>query len=69
MDNSEFIASAIVGLLVALLVALGIFLLIRSIMLWYWKITDIVNNQKIQNTLLKDIKDILERTNPRSNGQ
>jgi hypothetical protein len=47
------------GSLIALLIALGIlilvFLLVRSIFLWYWKIDTIVENQEKQIELLEDL--------------
>jgi hypothetical protein len=33
----------------------GIFLAIRAIMLWYWKINTIVDNQQMQIRLLQDL--------------
>ncbi|HTH83417.1 MAG TPA: hypothetical protein VL490_10805 [Mucilaginibacter sp.] len=42
---------------------LGVFLLIRSIMLWYWKVDVIVNNQIEQNRLLSVQVNLQEKQN------
>jgi len=46
------------GLLIALvsiIVAIGIALLIREIVMWYWKINQIVENQEEEIRLLKEL--------------
>jgi len=45
----------IIGGAVTLLFFILIFLAMRSIMLWYWKIPDIIKYQKEQIRLLKKI--------------
>ena len=49
------------GLIILLLITLGLFFLLRSIMLWYWKIDTIVKNQEDQKKLMKEQKDLLEQ--------
>jgi hypothetical protein len=41
----------------------GIFLAIRAIMLWYWKINTIVDNQQMQIRLLQDLLSAFNRNN------
>jgi len=67
--------------LIGLAIALGVFLLIRSLMLWYWKVYELLQNQKnqiyeqqqtnylltVQNELLmKHLKIEKENTAPQS---
>lgn len=40
------------GLLVAIAISIGLFFLLRSLFLWYWKINKIVSNQEKTNWLL-----------------
>lgn len=49
------------GLIIFLLITLGLFFLLRSIMLWYWKIDTLVKNQEDQKKLMKEQKDLLEQ--------
>ncbi len=58
MDNS---VSTLISLLLIIIISLGVFLLLRSIMLWYWKVDIIVKNQEIQNKLLKNQNELLEK--------
>lgn len=58
MSNPSLIEIVVI-LLVLLGISLGVFLLIRSIILWYWKIDKIVSNQQQQIILLQQQKDIL----------
>lgn len=41
-------------------IAVGLFLLFRGVVLWYWKVNDIVKNQEETNRLLKSIARSLE---------
>ncbi len=43
------------GLVIAIIIAIVIFLALRAIMLWYWKIDEIIQNQRKTNFLLKKI--------------
>lgn len=45
----------LVILIIAVLICIGIFLVLRAVVLWYWKIDRIVTNQEIQNRLLQEI--------------
>jgi len=47
--------------ILALLICIGIFLLIRSIILWYWKIDAIVENQKKQLEELQRTSALIEQ--------
>jgi len=45
-DSSAF--GVLMLFLIGCAIALGIFLLIRSVMLWYWKVYELLQNQKNQ---------------------
>ena len=47
-DTGAGVATALFAFGAIVLVSIGIFLLIRSIMLWYWKVSTIVENQEKQ---------------------
>ncbi len=47
----------IISLLMGLGIILVVFLILRNIMLWYWKVPDIVKNQQEQIRLLKKVVD------------
>jgi len=51
----------LVTYLILFLLIIGIFIVIRSIALWYWRITEIVNNQIQQIQLLKNQNDLLQK--------
>lgn len=57
----EFIA-----FIFALVVAIGLFLAIRGIVLWYWKVDTIVKNQEETNHLLRAMVRTLESKNDSS---
>lgn len=42
-------------------VVVGLFFLVRSIMIWYWKIDVLVKNQEDQKKLMRDQRDLLEK--------
>lgn len=50
-------------LLTVLAVSILIFLLIRGILLWYWRVNDIVNNQSAQSMLLQEQVKLLAEQN------
>jgi hypothetical protein len=54
-------ATGLGGLIIVLLIALGLFFMLRSIMLWYWKVDTIVKNQEEQKSLMKEQRDFLEQ--------
>lgn len=54
---------SLVSFLIALAIMLGIFLLLRAVVLWYWKVDTIVKNQEETNRLLRSINATLERQN------
>lgn len=49
------------GIIVFFLVVVGLFFLVRSIFLWYWKIDVLVQNQEDQKKLMRDQRDLLEK--------
>jgi hypothetical protein len=49
------------GLVIFGLISIAVFLLFRSIILWYWNIDKIVRNQNNQTTLMKQQKELLEQ--------
>lgn len=57
MESSD----VILYLLVCIAVAIGVFLLIRSIVLWYWRVNDIVKNQNRQIQLMTEQNALLEK--------
>lgn len=54
--------------LVILLIALGIFLLLRAFLCWYWKIGRRIELMEEQNTLLKKQLKVLEAIRDRDSG-
>ncbi|HXD92092.1 MAG TPA: hypothetical protein VNX01_02710 [Bacteroidia bacterium] len=46
---------AIIFLVIALVICIGLFLILRMFNLWYWKIEERVQMQKETNMLLKEI--------------
>lgn len=50
-------------------IAVGLFLLFRGVILWYWKVNDIVKNQEETNRLLKSIVRNLESKDDRNDTQ
>ena len=52
------------NLILPIIVALGIFiialLLLREIVLWYWRVNTIINNQNKTNQLLEEQNELLE---------
>jgi cobalamin biosynthesis protein CobD/CbiB len=64
-------AGTLVGTLVAtllvILIMLGVFLIIRSLVLWYWKVDVIVRNQENQSALLTQMFEQTNRRNARAN--
>jgi len=57
----DSLTSGLGVLIIFLLITLGLFFLLRSIMLWYWKIDTIVKNQEEQKSLMKEQRDFLEQ--------
>lgn len=50
----------LIGIIMTLAITIGLFFLFRGIMLWYWKVDKIVQNQEETNRLLKSIARTLE---------
>ena len=59
----------IVQFLIVAAVCLGLFLLLRFVMLWYWRVDEIVKNQEKQNQLLESILRKLESWNDNKNAE
>jgi hypothetical protein len=49
------------GVILFFAIVVGLFFLVRSIMIWYWKIDVLVQNQEEQKKLMRDQKDLLEK--------
>ncbi|WP_316815461.1 hypothetical protein [Pedobacter nyackensis] len=47
------------GLILSLVITILIFLALRSIMLWYWKVETMLQNQEETNQLLRDNYNLL----------
>lgn len=60
---SGFGFQEIIGVLLIIGLFFGIFLAIRAVMLWYWKINAIVDNQQMQIRLLQDLLSAFNRNN------
>jgi hypothetical protein len=52
-------AQELIAVLVAIVISLLIFLALRALILWYWKITAIVENQQKQTAILLEIQKAL----------
>jgi large-conductance mechanosensitive channel len=55
--------SSLFIVLIVFLVCAAVFLLIRSIVLWYWKVDVIVRNQQDQTSLLQTQNQLLKEQN------
>lgn len=56
-------SSIIIGILAALAISVAFFLIVRAIVLWYWKIDVIVKNQEEQIALLRQLIQIQSPSN------
>ena len=54
---------SIFNVIARIVILVVLFLIFRGILLWYWKINTIVNNQDKQTKLLQEIADKLDRVN------
>lgn len=54
-SDSGMFAGGLVAFVFSILIALAIFLVIRGLMLWYWKVDKIVNNLEQQSNTLNAI--------------
>lgn len=59
--NNGNLAESIVMLGVVFTILLGIFLILRALALWYWKIDVIVRNLEAQTMLQRSQRDALEK--------
>ncbi len=44
-------------------IAIIVFLIFREIFTWYWKINEIISNQRMTNELLQEQNELLESNN------
>ena len=58
----------LISLLIFLVVLVGLFVLLRSLMLWYWKIDIIIENQKQQIGLTKEQNSLLKQLSTKQGG-
>lgn len=56
-------ANVIILIVVILVIGIGLFLLFRSIFLWYWKIDTIVDKQSKTINILNNILEELQKNN------
>lgn len=66
MSNEQ--TGAVLVFVLVLLIALGIFLLLRAFLCWYWKIGRRIELMEEQNTLLKKQLKVLEAIRDRDSG-
>lgn len=66
MSNEQ--TGAVLVFVLVLLIALGIFLLLRALMCWYWKIGRRIELLEEQNTLLEKQLKVLEAIRDRDSG-
>lgn len=66
MSNEQ--TGAVLVFVLVLLIALGIFLLLRALMCWYWKIGRRIELMEEQNTLLEKQLKVLEAIRDRDSG-
>lgn len=52
-----------ISFLVSLVIIVGVILLIREIVMWYWKINDLIRNQIEQKQILESIRDEIKKIN------
>ncbi|WP_152439724.1 hypothetical protein [Arcticibacter svalbardensis] len=62
-QDGGYTAGPVIGILIGLALCVGLFLVLRSLMLWYWKIDSIVRNQEMTNEILKSISKSIEEGN------
>ena len=53
LNQSPFAAPELIILIIGLVITVLIFLAIRAIMLWYWRINEIIANQQKTNLYLE----------------
>lgn len=66
MSNEQ--TGAVLVFVLVLLIALGIFLLLRALMCWYWKIGRRIELMEEHNALLKKQLKVLEAIRDRDSG-
>jgi len=52
---------------VSLAIVIGIFLLIRELVMWYWKINQIITNQNKSNELMRELISTLQNVSNSNN--
>lgn len=53
--------SALIIFLLGVLICIGLFLALRALVLWYWKVDQMVSNQQTQIQLLRELLNIQNR--------
>ena len=61
--SSNYDISGLVGLIIGIIVCLVIFLALRQLVLWYWKVETIITNQSKQIKMLESIYNSIEENN------
>jgi hypothetical protein len=59
-------AQELLVFLLMLAISIGLFLALRALVLWYWKIDKLVTNQEIQNGLLRNLVHSIEKLSDKS---
>jgi len=68
VETTEGDQIGIISLIIGLAILLIVFMFLRNVFLWYWKVNDIVKNQEQTNRLLTSILRELEiKNNPIDN--
>lgn len=58
----------LISLIIFLAVMVGLFVLLRSMMLWYWKIDVMIENQNQQIGLIKEQNSLLKQLSTKQGG-
>lgn len=64
LNQSPFAAPELIILIIGLVITVLIFLAIRAIMLWYWRINEIIANQQKTNLYLEVLLNELRKKPP-----
>lgn len=62
-SDSSMFSGGLISFIISFLFALVVFLIIRGVMLWYWRVNDIIKRQDTQIELLQSIVRRLEERN------
>jgi len=56
MTSDDAAVKSVGFLLISVIIAIVVFLILREIVCWYWKLNQIVNNLKEINTNIRDLR-------------